>query len=811
MRAESVKKKLVACVGILFAAFLFTANGVLAYDTPDTGVTWTMDDLVTNSGGDITGSGGNYTLQNDSLTISAGDTITMAAGDTLTVTSGFAYEIIVEGTLSGIGEDGNRITFTSSATTTSDWDGIRVTEDGNINLAYCNIMYGYYGVYLEYVDPTATASIISQCNISYNLYGLYTYYYNASSLSITNSEISLNDNEGVYLEYIGNSEVTLEGNTIDSNGNDGFILYYGGENVTLESNTITNNGDIGIDIYYGGWNVMISDNTITGNDGGIVLNTDEYSAGDNAVITGNTISDNADFGIYSYYSSGHTIEDNTITGHTHTGIYLESSWNELIRSNTITGNTDGIYVEAGIAGRSAASADYEWIEVNTDNADDWDYEEDDDYLDEAEIGFDFTIGDTTYTHFQVQTNGSIELATGLGLTNDITDYEGRGYIISDYPDSTVIFANNDDWYYASGEPEPYETHNGASVRMDGWGYKHFNAGDTDGDGNTISEECLVFRWYMIMISDDMYDSWNDFQVVLYPDGRVRWNSRFMNGKNPEYAQYSGIYAGANTVPFEVMAGSGVRTQGSFLYDPASYTDISTRIYANTIKSNTGTGLTLNEAASHQIKGNEITENDKGILIGDTGTTSVDNVIEYNNIFDNVTLDLESNQDAAIKAENNYWGVQTTAEIDDVIRDDDEDGALGAVDFEPFLTSAIEPPVISAGDDQVVDEGVEVTLNGSISDESLVASYLWEQTAGTAVTLSDDSINNPVFTAPDVDSDETLTFRLTVTDIVGLETTDTCDIEVIDTTSDTPSTEDEDGDGGGNDGWRHGSCFIDSVM
>jgi len=50
--------------------------------------------------------------------------------------------------------------------------------------------------------------------------------------------------------------------------------------------------------------------------------------------------------------------------------------------------------------------------------------------------------------------------------------------------------------------------------------------------------------------------------------------------------------------------------------------------------------------------------------------------------------------------------------------------------------------------------------------------------------------------------------LTVTDIVGLETTDTCDIEVIDTTSDEilPT-----GDEGGNDGWRHGSCFINSVM
>jgi parallel beta-helix repeat protein len=806
MRVRSVRKKLIACVGVFILAFLFTTNGVLAYDTPGTGISWSMDDLVTNSGGDITGSGGNYTLQNNSLTISAGDTITMAAGDTLTVAAGFAYEVVVEGTLSATGEDGNPITFTSSGTTIADWDGIRISENGNINLAYCDVMYGYYGIYLEYVDSTATPSTINQCNISYNQYGIYTYYYNASSLSITNSEINLNDGEGVYLEYVGNSEVTIEDNTIDRNDSVGFTLSYGGENVTLKGNTITNNGDIGIDIYYGGWNVAILNNTISGNNGGIVLNTDEYSAGDNGIITGNTISDNEDFGIYSYYSCGHTIEDNTITGHTDTGLYLEGSWNELVRSNTITGNTDGIYIEGGIAGRSASSAAYEWIEVNTDNADDWDYDYDDEYLSEEEIGFDFTLGDTTYTHFQVQTNGSLELAAGLGLTNDITDYEGRGYLTYSYPDSTIIFANCDDWVdEPSGDEEPYETHDGASVRMDGWGYKHFNAGDTDGDGNTVSEECLVLRWYMVMISDDTYEFWNDFQVVLYPDGRVRWNTRFMNGENPEYAQYSGIYAGANTVPFEVMAGSGVRTQGSFLYDPTSYTDISTRIYANTIKSNTGTGLILNETASHQIKGNEITENDKGILIGDTGTTSVNNVIEYNNIYENVTLNFENNQNVAVKAENNYWGLGTTAEIDNLIKDDDEDGTLGSVDFESFLSSAVVPPVVSAGDDQTVDEGTEVTLSGSVSDESLIVSYLWEQTAGTTVTLSDASIANPVFTAPDVDSDETLTFRLTVTDIVGLETTDTCDIEIIDTSSDDiiPT--------GGGDSGGGGSCFINNVM
>jgi hypothetical protein len=288
----------------------------------------------------------------------------------------------------------------------------------------------------------------------------------------------------------------------------------------------------------------------------------------------------------------------------------------------------------------------------------------------------------------------------------------------------------------------------------------------------------------------------------------------MDGKNPEYSQYSGIYAGADTTaPFDVAAGFGTRTQSSFLYDPASYNNVSTRIYTNSITSNTNYGLTLYDTDSHQIKGNEITENDEGIVLAETGSTSINNTIEYNNIFNNATWDLHNDQDAAVTAEKNYWDLLTTAEIDAVINDDNEDATLGAVDFEPFLTSAVEQLVVGAGDDQIADEGDDVNLNGSVSDEALVDSYLWEQTAGTAVTLSDASIENPVFTAPDVDSDETLTFRLTVTDIYGIERTDECDVQVTDITSATSSTNntsDNTSDSSSGGGGSSGLCFIGTL-
>ncbi len=90
-----------------------------------------------------------------------------------------------------------------------------------------------------------------------------------------------------------------------------------------------------------------------------------------------------------------------------------------------------------------------------------------------------------------------------------------------------------------------------------------------------------------------------------------------------------------------------------------------------------------------------------------------------------------------------------------------------------------PPTADAGPDQTVDRGDTVTLDSSNSSDpdDGIASYMWTQTAGPAVTLSDATAVQPTFTAPDVEDDESLTFQLTVTDNSGLQDTDTCVVKV----------------------------------
>lgn len=91
-----------------------------------------------------------------------------------------------------------------------------------------------------------------------------------------------------------------------------------------------------------------------------------------------------------------------------------------------------------------------------------------------------------------------------------------------------------------------------------------------------------------------------------------------------------------------------------------------------------------------------------------------------------------------------------------------------------------PPVANAGPDNTVEMGQTVTLNGSGSTTPFgtITSYLWTQVAGTPVTLSDNTVVNPTFTAPTVPIiGATLRFKLTITDSRSLTASDNVDIIV----------------------------------
>jgi hypothetical protein len=89
------------------------------------------------------------------------------------------------------------------------------------------------------------------------------------------------------------------------------------------------------------------------------------------------------------------------------------------------------------------------------------------------------------------------------------------------------------------------------------------------------------------------------------------------------------------------------------------------------------------------------------------------------------------------------------------------------------------PVAIAGDDQEIAAGEIVILNGrdSFDVESGALTYLWEQIAGVAVTLTGGAPAEARFSSPAAGAGAVLKFRLTVTDAGGLSDSDVIEIRI----------------------------------
>lgn len=117
------------------------------------------------------------------------------------------------------------------------------------------------------------------------------------------------------------------------------------------------------------------------------------------------------------------------------------------------------------------------------------------------------------------------------------------------------------------------------------------------------------------------------------------------------------------------------------------------------------------------------------------------------------------------------------------------GSLPVFIYEGALSvTANVAPTVNAGTDQSVIASDTVALSGTASDsDGSIATFLWQQTVGTAVTLSATDAVDSSFTAPDVTTTETLTFSFTATDDSGDSGTDTVDITVSPASSGTNPT------------------------
>jgi parallel beta-helix repeat protein len=311
-------RHLVLVLGLVLAA----AGAQAAYVTPGLGVDWTLDDLVANSAGVVTGGGGSYEFH-DSVVITVGDRLTANAGATLTfLDTGGVIGLTVNGSFVAIGTESSPISFTSQVATPGAWRGIDYEDTiagSELHLAFCDIAYADIAI-----DVSGASPLVEDCK----LHACLNRALDFTSAGGTVRRCTLRDNQQRTVTMTLTSSPVFEDCWLENNNiqNTSPYPYFniglqGVNSPTIRGCTILGSGHHmsgGISVWASS-NALIEDNRIEGCGYGILC----YSTGANPTITGNHLHNNTihpdqvnwGFGVACNGSNAPILTHNLITGH----------------------------------------------------------------------------------------------------------------------------------------------------------------------------------------------------------------------------------------------------------------------------------------------------------------------------------------------------------------------------------------------------------------------------------------------------------------------------------------------------------------
>lgn len=313
---------------VLFAASVVNAN----YTTPGTGVSWNLDNLVSNSGGVVTFSSGQYYI-NDSLTISVSDTIKILNNATIRLAFNIVFNTL--GTLRIDPPDSVKIT---SIDTTQKFYELRMDDQSDASVLKKLIFeYSFNGLKLLNTSP-----LIDGCTFRYNCGGNTSVTVPALNLFNSNSVIT---GCNFYRNYraaiaggsnIANAPQILNSQFIENNLSNGNVpqinLGQSGSGTTIIRGCTIR----GISILSGGiaalpigtLTLIVENNIIKKNRYGLALNGSV-----NAIIRGNIIDSNNIQGIPLQGGSGLNFIGSGINARVSKNMIRWNLWGVTLQSN----------------------------------------------------------------------------------------------------------------------------------------------------------------------------------------------------------------------------------------------------------------------------------------------------------------------------------------------------------------------------------------------------------------------------------------------------------------------------------------------
>jgi len=161
-------------------------------------------------------------------------------------------------------------------------------------------------------------------------------FVSGQSHNVTTRNNIVENNGSVGIRYFGGAENgEISDNTVSGNGDAGIQdgMNRNNHNTTITGNLVTDNEREGID-FRSSYAVVI-DNTVTGNSGLFGAIT----TGSNSIVSDNTVTGNNLNGIQAGHGS--TVRENTVTGNTNHGINIRISNNSTVTGNEVRDN-DGV-------------------------------------------------------------------------------------------------------------------------------------------------------------------------------------------------------------------------------------------------------------------------------------------------------------------------------------------------------------------------------------------------------------------------------------------------------------------------------------